>query len=206
MSICAQCDVDGKKCKLCKARYQAAYRAANKEKHIAYDAAFYKKNIERITAARVIYRNENPDLYIRNHAANLQYQAKYRALNGEKCKLATIKYRAANPEKHKAQQSAYHKAHPEARRIVDHNRRARKVAAGGKLSKGLAERLLKLQKGKCPCCKQPLGDDFHLDHIMPIKLGGSNTDENIQLLHATCNHQKNAKHPIAFMQGKGYLL
>lgn len=70
----------------------------------------------------------------------------------------------------------------------------------------IAERLFKLQRGKCACCKQPLGDDYHMDHIMPLSLGGSNTDDNIQLLRAKCNQQKSAKHPVDFMQQRGFLI
>ena len=87
-----------------------------------------------------------------------------------------------------------------------HNRRARVRETGGKLSSDLADKLFKLQKGKCPCCAQPLGDDYHLDHKMPIALGGSNTDGNMQLLRAVCNLQKAKKHPIDFMQIRGFLL
>ena len=46
----------------------------------------------------------------------------------------------------------------------------------------------------------------HLDHIMPLALGGSNTDDNIQLLRARCNLQKRAKHPVDFMRERGYLI
>jgi 5-methylcytosine-specific restriction endonuclease McrA len=45
-----------------------------------------------------------------------------------------------------------------------------------------------------------------MDHIIPLALGGANTDDNIQLLRATCNLQKHTKHPIDFMQQRGYLL
>ena len=88
----------------------------------------------------------------------------------------------------------------------NHNRRARMLEVGGKLSSGLSGRLFKLQRGKCACCKLPLGDDYHLDHIIPIDLGGANEDWNIQLLRAKCNCQKHNTHPIDFMQSKGFLL
>jgi 5-methylcytosine-specific restriction endonuclease McrA len=52
----------------------------------------------------------------------------------------------------------------------------------------------------------PLGDNYHIDHIMPLALGGSNTDDNIQLLRQRCNNQKCAKHPVDFMQSRGFLL
>lgn len=90
--------------------------------------------------------------------------------------------------------------------MYEHKRRAQALASGGVLSVGLSAKLFKLQKGMCPCCKQPLGDDYHMDHKMPLALGGSNTDNNMQLLRKKCNQQKNAKHPVDFMQSRGFLL
>ena len=133
-------------------------------------------------------------------------KAAYRADNRAKANASSAAWKAANKERRKATMAAWHKANPEYTRIRNQNRRARKLESGGKLSKGLSVRLFKLQRGKCACCGQPLGTEYNLDHIMPIALGGSNTDDNIQLLRATCNKQKHAKHPIDFMQQKGYLL
>jgi 5-methylcytosine-specific restriction endonuclease McrA len=114
---------------------------------------------------------------------------------------------AENPEKFKGYTAKYRSTHPNVNRICCHNRRSKKFGNGGVLSKGLSEKLLKLQKGKCACgCKQSLGDDYHLDHIMPIALGGENEDWNIQLLRQVCNNQKHAKHPIEFMQIRGFLI
>ena len=92
------------------------------------------------------------------------------------------------------------------KRINEHNRRAKKRDDGGKLSVGLTEKLFKLQGGKCACCRKSLGKDYHLDHIMPIALGGVNEDWNMQLLTQFCNLQKHAAHPVDFMQSRGLLL
>jgi hypothetical protein len=133
--------------------------------------------------------------------------AKYDAANREKRRAKEAAYRAANPEKERERHAKYRAANQESYRIHCQNRRARKRENGGELSKGLADRLFKLQRGKCACgCKQPLGYNYHLDHIMPISLGGTNTDDNIQLLRARCNIQKKAKHPVDFMQQRGFLL
>jgi len=83
---------------------------------------------------------------------------------------------------------------------------AKKRANGGYLSIGIIKKLFALQKGKCACCGIPLGDDYHLDHIMPISLGGKNNDWNVQLLRKLCNLQKQNKHPVEFMQSRGFLL
>ena len=118
----------------------------------------------------------------------------------------TAAWIAANKERHKAAMAKFYAENPTAKRVIGQNRRARMVQAGGKLSKGIFEKLLKLQRGKCACCGLPLGEDPHIDHIMPIALGGTNTDDNVQLLRKACNVAKHAKHPVDFMQEKGFLL
>ena len=100
----------------------------------------------------------------------------------------------------------YRRAHPQQYVIYQANRAAKKRARGGALSQGLREKLFELQKGRCACCKEKLGSDFQMDHIIPIALGGWNIDSNIQLLRKTCNLKKHTKHPIDYMQGKGFLL
>lgn len=133
--------------------------------------------------------------------------ANWRIANPEKSRAANAAWDAANPEKMRASNAKWKAANLEKFRIYCQNYRARKVATGGTLSPGLADRLFRLQKGKCACgCKQPLGDDYHLDHRMPLALGGPNEDGNIQLLRAVCNKHKHAKHPVDFMQQRGFLL
>lgn len=134
------------------------------------------------------------------------YWADYRSVNREKISTRDAAYYVANSEKRKANAVMWSADNPDASRIHEQNRRARNRENGGILSTDLAERLFKLQRGKCACCALPLGDDYHLDHVMPIKLGGANMDNNIQLLRATCNSQKHAKHPVDFMQQRGFLL
>jgi len=156
-----------------------------KTRHSEWRAA----NPEKVKARNAVWYAENRE----KHRANM---IKWQKANPEKLKANYARWYAANPEKHRA-----------ACRISGHNRRARKRDAGGKLSTGLSEKLMKLQRGKCACgCKQSLGDDFHLDHIVPLALGGSNTDDNMQLLRKICNLQKSARHPVDFMQQRGFLL
>jgi 5-methylcytosine-specific restriction endonuclease McrA len=76
----------------------------------------------------------------------------------------------------------------------------------GRLSKNIIETLQSSQRGLCPCCAQPLGDDFHVDHIIPLSMNGTNTDDNVQLLRSLCNKRKKNKHPIDYMQEQGFLL
>lgn len=132
--------------------------------------------------------------------------ATYRIAHRDKIKMRKAAYRATNKDKQRAYIAAWWKANPEARRIHKQNRIARRRENGGSLSKDIVAKLFKLQRGKCACCKQPLGNDFHLDHIMPVALGGLNVDSNMQLLRQRCNNQKHAKHPVDFMQERGFLI
>ena len=138
----------------------------------------------------------------RSAAAVRAWQAK----NPKKMSAAVAKWQSENPEKRKAANDQWRANHPGCKRIWDGNRRARKINNGGKLSSGLAEKLFKLQRGKCACCGKPLGDDYHLDHRAPLALGGANEDRNMQLLRPLCNATKGAKDPIEFMRQRGFLL
>lgn len=193
-------------CKQCFKKYYLDWLAKNYENVSAKKAAYYLSNKDKIKARAAA----NPEKIKAQRAA-------YRIKNREKRNAETRAWRAANPEKIKAQRISYKEANPQYRasyranhleqhRIHEQNRRARKREVGGELSAGLTKKLFTLQRGKCACCKQPLGKDYHLDHIMPLALGGTNTDDNMQLLRASCNLQKNKKHPIEYMQSKGLLL
>lgn len=126
--------------------------------------------------------------------------------NPERHRESVRQWRERNKEKLKAKDKAWRQANPEKVRLKAHNRRAKKRSVGGVLTLGVREKLFLLQKGKCACCAAPLGEDYHLDHIVPLALGGVNADENVQLLRATCNLKKSDRHPIDYMQSKGMLL
>ena len=93
-----------------------------------------------------------------------------------------------------------------ARRVLRKNRKLRKKGVRGWLSSGVIGRLMLLQKGCCGVCKVKQSVKMHMDHIVPLKLGGTNDDRNVQLLCADCNMAKSAKHPVEFMQSRGMLL
>jgi hypothetical protein len=186
----------------------------NKEKVVASRKAHYKNNKEKLREVSRKYREQNPDKtwehnkkYYEQNKEREKLRAKiYRQQNPDKVKEIQRSYILRNKEKVKQARLKYKKENPEIYKIINQNRRARKLASNGRLSSGLAQKLYALQNGKCACCKKPLGANYHMDHIMPLVLGGSNTDDNIQLLRAQCNNQKYSKHPVDFMQERGYLL
>jgi len=197
-------------CKACANEAKAKYRSENKEKIKKQSAAYYIKNKDRIDAANKQWALGNMDKRTEHYQSNKEKikirDKEYREKNITKIKAKKAQWRSENVSKIKAKSRAYRLANPDALRILDQNRRAREKAAIGNLSRGLAKKLLILQKGKCACCGKDLRNNYHLDHIMPLALGGSNADDNIQLLLPRCNQQKKARHPIEFMQSRGFLI
>lgn len=156
----------------------------------------------------------------RSTAKHPDRHTKYARENKDKIRIKNAKWRLDHPNYTQASASwrlehkervaelirEWGKRHKDRLHAYKQNRRARKKANGGRLSSDIVKKLLILQRGKCACCGAPLGKNFHLDHIVPLALGGSNTDNNMQLLKQKCNLRKDAKNPIDFMQGKGFLL
>lgn len=186
-------------CKACGKVADAKWLAANPEKAKARNAKWYAENTDKKRAIDAARWAANPE------KSRVQ-SAKWATANPEKVRAMGDRYRAANPDKVKANIIKWKASNPETVRNYWRTRRARKLGNGGNLSAGLADKLFKLQRGMCPCCGEPLGDDYHLDHIMPLSLGGANRDDNIQLLRAKCNNYKRAKHPVDFMQSRGFLI
>lgn len=177
----------------------ARYREVNPEKVKATRAAHYQRNSEAYREKSLIAYHANKDLAKARNAAWL-------ARNKDRRSKSVAAWKAANKDKVRIAYARWHAENPEARRIINRNRRARKLGNGGKLSKGISAKLFKIQRGLCACCKEPLGDDYHMDHIMPLLLGGENSDCNMQLLRSECNLKKKAKHPVDYMRERGYLL
>lgn len=195
------CDVTGrnKRCDACKkalsAAKTAAYRAANPGPAAAYAKVYHARNREARIAKAAEYRALNKDKIN-------QISAAYRERLKDELREKQRARRMEKPEETKRLNAQRYQRHPEANKAGNFRRRSR--VGRGRLSKGLSKRLYEQQKGLCACCGAPLGDKYHLDHIMPLALGGANEDSNMQLLTPRCNLQKNAKHPQEYMRGKQY--
>jgi len=182
-------------CKSCKAKAARDARAKNPEAIRAYERD--------LRAARTEAQKQR----------QAEYLVEWRANNKEKIKSyrptdVVRKYSRAYYEKHKEKVklsvSIYRKSNLQKIRALNQSRRG--LQRTGKLSPNIVEVLFQRQNGLCVCCLNKLNDDFHLDHIIPLSMGGTNTDDNVQLLKSKCNLQKNAKHPVDFMRERGYLL
>lgn len=169
---------------------------------------WYKKNKDHVNE----YNSKNKekrDAQKKQHRINNKHKyaeaaARYRKNNREKYLLAKAAYR----EKYAEKISKWWKDNRDLGRVY-HCRRTKRIKNNtdkNHFTKDDVKIIYKIQKGKCVYCGVDLKDKYHLDHIMPLFLGGSNSKENVQLTCKTCNLRKGHKHPIDWAQQNGRLL
>lgn len=201
-------------CKVCCLASAAKRYASNPEPAKIRAAKWDKEHPEQVKLRQTKHRTNNRVELNSNALAKYHADPTKRTLSATKWRLANIervrancrRWSLSNAEHHNRLRAEWRENNPDAGRIMVQNRRAKLRNSNGKLSAGLAKRLFALQKGLCPCCGKHLGIDYHLDHIMPVALGGEHVDSNIQLLRASCNFSKSARHPVDYMQSRGFLL
>lgn len=137
-------------------------------------------------------RNEvGAQRYVRKREEILAKKLAYRSENRHLAREYTAAWSVANPMRRQAARAAY---------------RARKRGADGSFSVADVALLMRLQRGRCAACSANLKAGYHVDHLHPLALGGSNDRTNLQLLCPSCNLSKGPKDPIVFAQERGRLL
>lgn len=145
-------------------------------------------------------------------AERREYQKQYRKENAEKLK----EWAQANYEANKESYSVEAKANYEKKRdeyIARAEERQRQLSQRGKHTPEDIAALYAKQGGVCAGCTLEIENSrsrsakrgFEVDHVMPVKLGGSNLPENLQLLCRPCNRKKHAKHPDQWAASLGKL-
>lgn len=161
-------------------------------------------------AKRTERRRENPRLaqkarerarrwfYENREQARRKRKAQYWG-NPQKAIDDVRRWREENPERYR-ESSARHKyrhyrQNREKYNTYVRNRRARLRNAEGTHTASDIQRMYDEQDGKCHYCGSSLVDGFHVDHVIPISRGGSNSPENLVLTCPTCNLSKNDRLP-----------
>lgn len=197
MHVCKKCKsierTKDNRCANCRREYARQKYSENSIKILFQKKLYYIENKDVINLDKRNKYKENPEPIkekSREWAANNKDTNTARARN----------WRLNNLEKSRQNSKDWQKNNPEARKAITQTRRARKYGQGESFKKEDIINLEILQKDKCVYCNKTLNGQYHIDHIMPLKLGGNNSKDNIQLLCQPCNNRKSSKHPDAFLK------
>lgn len=213
-------------CKKCHGLLGVRWKAENRDRYLSavrkshdtdeyrkYHKEWFRKNRDRLLTG-LRERRAAGELAEREKRA----KAKYRSTKKGKEKEA--EWTKDNPEKIREIVKKYREAHPYIPKgriirgrdpvLLKMNRwrsrsikRARmRASVREKISPEDIAGLLDKQGRKCANCAISL-KAYHIDHYMPIALGGSHTIGNLDLLCASCNHKKNKTHPHEWERRNG---
>ena len=136
--------------------------------------------------------------YCENREAHLKRTKQYQSENREKLSQAAAEYRSRNAAKIRERSQRWRAENKDKVRVYNHSRRR----SGSTIVESDIIHKIELQIGLCFYCCKRLNDNYHVDHLIPIALGGSNSPENIVIACPTCNLQKNSIDPTEFLVRK----
>lgn len=205
-------------CKQCTRATAAAWRTKNKGKISERSAKYYRENREKLVEKSAKYYNENKDKAAKsskkwaekNKEKVRKIKREHYERNASEVKRKAAEWGKRNPEKVALKGKLYRLKNRERVNAYARNRRSRVSDADGYHCDSDILKMLSNQDWKCANCKIDLSLDgpekYHVDHIMPLFLGGSNWPENLQCLCPKCNLAKGAKDPIDWASENGRLL
>jgi 5-methylcytosine-specific restriction endonuclease McrA len=183
---------------------QCAKEERKSEKYLNAQKTWRKINIEKLKQDNALWRKENKDRKtendrqwrINNIERKRENDRKYYEENKEEVLKKNRKYAKNNPEVLKKAIKKWQDNNPHLVAAISARRRARMQNAEGFFTGKDIQNIFESQNFMCVGCDSDLKNKkFHVDHIMPLSLGGSNWPTNLQILCPKCNLTKHAKHP-----------
>jgi hypothetical protein len=168
-----------------------AYIKNNKERVEEIRAAYYQRHKELIKAKNKKYYEENKD-----HANAIS--KKYYKANKEKHRALVKEYYVKNKEKANACKKAWREANKDKISVHVANRRALKFRATIRLTeldKFVIEAVYNLAKLRT----KQTGIQWHVDHIVPLTIGGLHKPTNLQVVPGSWNLSKGNRNCDVFI-------
>jgi 5-methylcytosine-specific restriction endonuclease McrA len=174
-------------CKAC----ERARDAANREHDRETDRAWRQANPEKSREYSRRWKTKNPEKVKEMNAANYATDLDYSRNRSKSWRERNQEY---SRESHRDYMRQYRKEHPDKVRASMASIRAKRAKAPGSYTDEDIEAIRVAQDNRCYICRRKL-TKYHIDHFIPLALGGSNDPGNMRLACPKCNLSKSAKHP-----------
>jgi 5-methylcytosine-specific restriction endonuclease McrA len=175
-------------CKVCDHEYHRQYRAAHRDKVNEYNKQWHADNLEKA-------RESSKQWHADNREKTYEYARQYRAAHRDRANEYNKQWRDAHPDEQRRNNMRYQAAHPDKVRVIKQRHRARKRGAAGSHTADDIKLIFESQRGRCWWCGCEVGENYHVDHRIPLSKGGSNSPENLVVSCPKCNWRKNDKLP-----------
>lgn len=189
--VCAECGEQfapthgsHKSCDACRAvrvqRLAKGRREANREANVEYNRKWREANPTYHAEYNKAWREANPEAY-------LEYAARYRAENHDLVRQRHADWESRNPN-HTTEWTRRNRER--ARETVRRRRSRLRQVPTFEVSDRDIRRMLIRFGNSCAYCPASLADGYHIDHVVPVSLGGSNGIGNIVPACPACNTSK----------------
>lgn len=115
------------------------------------------------------------------------------------------RWKKNNPTAAKAIAKRERAKHADAYRLYGRVNAAKRRRAPGSYTPADVKRQYDAQRGKCYYCRNAVGDQYHVDHVIPVTRGGTHDPSNLVIACPSCNRHKNDRMPHEWPDG-GHLL
>ena len=147
--------------------------------------------------------NEDAKEYRENNAEKIK---QYDKENYEKRITYQKQYKKENSEKIITYKKQYNKENPHIIAANDHRRRARKLKLDDNTVTSSFIKDLAKRDTRCPCCSKALTEaNRHLAHVVPLSIGGMNSEKKLRYFCSTCNLEQNSRHPMQHWHDEPYV-
>jgi 5-methylcytosine-specific restriction endonuclease McrA len=168
LNYCVECIREKDRARRAKKSEDPAFRERERERSRVYR----EKNPERRAQTVRVYREQNREACIARTRA-------WQEANREHVNQTVRKRRSENPEQSRANWKRWNRV-----------RKAR--IRGAEIREAVDPAIVWARdNGKCHICgKRADPDDWHLDHLVPVSLGGDHSYANVAVSHPLCNMRK----------------
>ncbi len=191
-------------CKDCHRNYQEAHKEEIRQHTRNYEETHKEERREEARQYRETHKEEAKEYRERHKEKAREYMRQYQETHKEEMRRNAARYQKAHKEKVREYLKRYQRNNPDVYRAAYHRRRAKKLNSGGSHTTQEIKDLFVLQDGFCYWCgckiqnpndKSSEGEKPHLDHVIPLDRGGSNSIENLVWSCWYCNLSKGNKLP-----------